>query len=90
LPGWFDWFDFMISKQSAADGSLPACMACFSDEAVSGDFYAPEKGMVGPPIKVVEGGVVVPKGKDQPTCDEENKKLLWEACEKACGVEWKL
>lgn len=89
-PGWLERMEGMMSKQSAADGSLNACMASFSDEAKSGDFYVPEKGLVGPPVKVIEEGTVVPKGKDQPTCDADNKKIVWEGCEKACGVEWKL
>jgi NAD(P)-dependent dehydrogenase (short-subunit alcohol dehydrogenase family) len=88
--GWMEMMEGLMNKQSAADGSLNACMASFSDDAKSGDFYVPEKGLVGPPKKVIEAGVVVPKGNDQPTCDPENKTLVWEACEKACGVEWKI
>lgn len=78
---------FMVPKQSASDGSLPAAMACFSPEAESGDLYAPEKGLVGKPVKVVSGGERL-KRTDKATCDPDQQKLVWEACEKALGIEF--
>eukprot|EP00571_Detonula_confervacea_P014784 CAMPEP_0172301954 /NCGR_PEP_ID=MMETSP1058-20130122/3754_1 /TAXON_ID=83371 /ORGANISM="Detonula confervacea, Strain CCMP 353" /LENGTH=353 /DNA_ID=CAMNT_0013012277 /DNA_START=82 /DNA_END=1143 /DNA_ORIENTATION=+ len=82
----------MIPKQSASDGSLNAAMACFSPEAKSGDLYAPEKKMTGKPIKVVAGGERQKTGvigaTDKTTCDPQQQKLVWEACEKALGIEF--
>lgn len=84
--------DRFLPRQSAADGSLNACMACFSPEAASGDFYAPEKAAIGKPFKVVAGGVRQKTGKiggtDKATCDSEQHKLVWEACEKALGIKF--
>jgi len=89
---WLMKLDFMIPKQSAADGSLSAAMACFSPDAQSGDFYAPEKGMTGKPVKVVAGGVRRKTGRidgtDKATCDPDQQKLVWKACEKALGIEF--
>ena len=80
----------IIPKQSASDGSLCAAMACFSKEANSGDFYAPEKGMVGKPVKVVSGGERQKTGRfggtDKATCDPQQHKILWDACENALGI----
>ncbi|KAL9186210.1 hypothetical protein ACHAXT_005448 [Thalassiosira profunda] len=79
-------------KQSAADGSLNACMACFSPKAESGDLYAPKKGLTGKPVKTVAGGVRQKTGwigaTDKTTCDPTQQKLVWEACEKALGIEF--
>lgn len=84
--------DFMMPKQSASDGSLNAAMACFSPEAKSGDLYAPEKTLTGKPVKVVAGGERQKTGwigaTDKATCDPEQHKLVWEACEKALGIEF--
>ncbi|KAL7536514.1 hypothetical protein ACHAXR_007217 [Thalassiosira sp. AJA248-18] len=88
---WLSMLDFMVPKQSASDGSLNAAMACFSPEAKSGDLYAPEKGMIGKPMKVVAGGERQKTGRfgsDKNTCDHEQQKLVWEACEKAFGIEF--
>lgn len=90
IPGWMAPVMSFMPRSSAADGSLSACMACFSDDAQSGDFYAPEKIFNGPPVKVIEAGKLPAKSRDQPSVDPENHKLVWEACEKACGVVWKL
>mmetsp|Transcript_21947 Transcript_21947/g.46319 ORF Transcript_21947/g.46319 Transcript_21947/m.46319 type:complete len:378 (+) Transcript_21947:40-1173(+) len=85
-------FDYLLPLQSASDGSLNAAMACFSPEAQSGDLYAPEKNMIGKPIKVVAGGVRQKNGwiggTDKATCNPEQQKLVWEACEKALGIEF--
>ena len=84
--------DFLMPKQSAADGCLNAAMASFSPEAKSGDFYAPEKGFTGKPTKVVAGCVRQKDGwigsTDKNTCDPEQQRLVWEACEKALGIEF--
>lgn len=94
--GPFAYLDFLIPKQSAADGSLNAAMACFSPDAMSGDFYVPENGLTGKPVKAVVGGVRQKVGwfgiggTDKNTCDPEQQKLAWEACEKAVGIEFTL
>ncbi|KAL7516172.1 hypothetical protein ACHAWX_001214 [Stephanocyclus meneghinianus] len=79
-------------KQSASDGSLNAAMACFSLDAESGDFYAPAKIATGKPTKVVVGGVRQKTGwiggTDRGTCDPDNQKLVWDACEKALGIKF--
>lgn len=84
--------NFMLPKQSSADGCLNAAMACFSPEAESGDLYAPEKGMVGKPGKVVAGGERQRTGwigaTDKATCDPLEQKLVWVACEDALGIEF--
>ena len=84
---WLGKIAYFLPKQSAADGSLNAAMACFSPEAQSGDFYAPEKIATGKPVKVVAAGERQ-KYTDKATCDPEQHKLLWEACEKACGISF--
>ena len=87
---------FMMSKQSAADGCLNAAIACFSPDANSGDLYAPEKGLVGKPIKYVAGGERMMTGRfgiggtDKGTCDPGNQKLVWDACEKALGIKFEV
>jgi len=88
---------FLVSKfpkQSASDGSLNAAMACFSPEAMSGDLYAPEKKMTGKPVKVVAGGERQNTGwiggTDKTTCDAQQQKLVWEACEKVLGIEFEV
>jgi len=88
----FKLLGFMVPKQSASDGSLNAASACFSPDAKSGDFYAPEKSMTGKPIKVVAAGERQKTGwigaTDKATCDPQQQKLVWEACEKALGIEF--
>lgn len=86
----FKIFIPIMPKQSASDGSLSAAMACFSPDANSGDFYAPEKGMVGKPVKVVAGGERQKTGRiggtDKATCDPQQHEIVWEACEKSLGI----
>mmetsp|Transcript_3501 Transcript_3501/g.7016 ORF Transcript_3501/g.7016 Transcript_3501/m.7016 type:complete len:359 (-) Transcript_3501:40-1116(-) len=86
--------DSMFPKQSAADGSLPAVMACFSPSAENGDFYAPEKTMTGRPKKVVAKGERQKTGfiggTDKNTCDPKQQDLVWEACKKATGFDFDL
>lgn len=84
MPSWME----KMKKQSAANGSLNAAMACFNPDAKSGDMYAPEKGYVGKPVKVIASGEAVKKGKEKMTCDLANQKLVWEACESALGIEF--
>ena len=92
LPSLFSALGSLTPKQSASDGSLNAAMACFSPEAMSGDLYAPEKGLTGKLTKVVAGGVRQKTGRiggtDENTCDPQQQKLVWEACEKALGIEF--
>ena len=94
--GLMGTLSFMMSKQSAADGCLNAAMACFSPDANSGDLYAPEKGLVGKPVKYVAGGERMMTGRfgiggtDKGTCDPENQKLVWDSCEKALGIKFEL
>lgn len=87
-----DRLSFMVPRMSARDGCLSAAMACFSPNAQSGDLYAPEKGTTGRPIKVVAGGVRKKtwwiSRTDKATCDPEQQTLVWEACEKAVGIEF--
>jgi NAD(P)-dependent dehydrogenase (short-subunit alcohol dehydrogenase family) len=82
----------LFPRQSASDGSLNAAMACFSPDADSGDFYAPSRVVTGKPIKVVARGVRQKTGwiggTDRGTCDPENQKLVWDACEKALGIKF--
>ncbi|CAK9109213.1 Short chain dehydrogenase/reductase dpchH (Diterpenoid pyrone biosynthesis cluster protein H) [Durusdinium trenchii] len=74
------------SAQSAADGSTPLAMACFSPEADSGDFYLPEHGFVGRPIKSISKGVPVVNGKEGRSTSIVNKNLAWEQSHAALGI----
>ena len=71
--------------QSAADGSLPCSMCCFSPEANSGEFYMPAGGMKGAPVKSIVEGKPIKKNGEKECLSAENKKVALEACEKACG-----
>lgn len=88
MPSWMD--SNLFPRQSAADGSLPAAMACFSPQCQSGDMLAPEKGMVGKPVWTIRGGEPVRKGTEKLSCNEANQKVAWEACEKGLGVSFGL
>ena len=78
----------MGSGQSAADGSLDVCMAAYSPQANSGDFFAPQKEMTGPPIKTIEGGKEVKKGSETLTVSTKNQENLWKWCEEGLGIKF--
>lgn len=61
-------------------------MACFSPEADSGDFYLPEHGFVGRPIKSISKGVPVVNGKEGRSTSIVNKNLAWEQSHAALGI----
>jgi hypothetical protein len=82
------WMRMESMAQSAADGSLNAAMACFSEETESGDFYMPGKGATGPPKKTLSKGLPVESGGEKDTVNEENQKIAFEGCQKALGVEF--
>ncbi|KAL3785165.1 hypothetical protein HJC23_013831 [Cyclotella cryptica] len=82
----------LFPKQSASDGSLNAAMSCFGPDTDSGDLFAPANVATGKPIKVVSKGIRQKTGwiggTDKGTCDAENQKLVWDACEKALGIKF--
>lgn len=74
--------------QSAADGSLPCSLCCFSPNAVSGDFYLPSGGMKGEPVKSITDGSPLKKGGEKGTCLPENKQLVWDVCQKVLDIKF--
>ena len=68
--------------QSAADGSLPCILACFSPDANSGDFYMPSKAMFGEPKKSIVGGDPVKENTEKETTSLKNQQTVMEACKK--------
>ena len=72
---------------SAADGSLGCAMACFSQEANSGDFYMPDKtgGMRGAPVKSILEGKPLKSGGEKESLSAENKRIIMDCSEKAFG-----
>ena len=78
----------MGSGQSAMHGSLDICMGCYSPEANSGDFFAPETELKGPPKKTIEGGVEVKKGSEGLTTSAKNQENVWKWCEEALDIKF--
>lgn len=76
------------AAQSPADGSLPASVACFGPGAESGDFYFPKgkNNLKGEPIKSIEKGRLVKKGKDEESVDLKNKQLIMGVTAEALGI----
>eukprot|EP00928_Gymnodinium_smaydae_P084599 TRINITY_DN67870_c0_g1_i1.p1 TRINITY_DN67870_c0_g1~~TRINITY_DN67870_c0_g1_i1.p1 ORF type:complete len:368 (+),score=64.03 TRINITY_DN67870_c0_g1_i1:71-1174(+) len=72
--------------QSAEDGCAPLMMACFSSDAKSGDFYAPDAGMKGVPIKTISEGVPVKSGSEKLTTSQANKDTAWNSTLAACNL----
>jgi NAD(P)-dependent dehydrogenase (short-subunit alcohol dehydrogenase family) len=68
----------MKLAQSAEDGTMPLLAACFDPSTENGDFWEPSQGssMYGPAVKVPW---------DKASLNEQNRKLLWDESEKACG-----
>ena len=78
----------VLFAQSAADGSLPCSLACFSPEANSGDFYMPSKagGMSGEPKRSIVGGKPVKKNSEKGSTSAKNKETVMNACKKIFDV----
>eukprot|EP00924_Labyrinthula_sp_SR-Ha-C_P004116 maker-scaffold_3-snap-gene-14.52-mRNA-1 protein AED:0.07 eAED:0.07 QI:0/0/0/1/0/0/2/0/620 len=84
-------FSFRIFKvQSAADGSMPIIKCGFGKEedVDGGDFFIPEEGTVGIPLKVISKAKDVLNGNEKNTMSEENQILVWTESEKALGIEF--
>jgi len=75
---------------SAENGSLEAAMAAFSPNAVSGDFYAPQKKSKGIPIKVFEAGEAKNPRKERLTMSRNNQTNVWEWSEEALGIQFEV
>mmetsp|Transcript_32427 Transcript_32427/g.61074 ORF Transcript_32427/g.61074 Transcript_32427/m.61074 type:complete len:347 (-) Transcript_32427:44-1084(-) len=76
-----------VAKQSAEDGCTNLSMACFSPEAESGDFFMPEKGMVGRPMKTIRAGCAAKAGGEKLTLDQTNQDAVWQWCHAALGID---
>lgn len=84
--------------QSGADGACPLLVACFSEEAGSGDFYVPEHQMLwccglgpyvkGAPIRTVVGGLPRKPKMEERVLKHAHWVALWEASEKAIGEKF--
>merc|ERR1712039_186136 len=85
MPGWLANI-LMRNGQSAADGSTPLITACFHPDAGSGDFFAPEKGMTGKPVKTISNGIPVKQGSEKLTTDQANKDLAWRMSDCVAGL----
>jgi len=79
-----------VGAQSSADGSLACAMACFSPDANSGDFFMPENGTHGPPMKTIVDGVATVEGKEKEVCDIEQQKNVWIFAEKGLDIKFDL
>ena len=77
----------LFGYQSAADGSLCLVEACFGNEVKSGDFFMPQHGFYGNPLRVIGEGKLTKnaRSKERPTLKESNQKVVWEASIDACG-----
>jgi len=81
----------MGTGQSTADGSLPAAMAAFSDQALSGDFWAPRFQRKGAPIKTIEEtSDVEHKSREKLTLTTANQENVWKWCEEALDIKFQL
>ena len=93
---------FRRVAQSGADGACPLLMACFAEEAASGDFYVPKDQALsccgrgigpyvsGAPIRTVYGGVPREAGMETRATSPRNWAKLWEASERAIGEKFEL
>lgn len=66
---------FMSQAQSAEDGALGIIRACADPEAVSGNFYGPQRWTGFPDLIPPEDSLR----------DPENRRINWEGCEAAVG-----
>lgn len=76
----------MPNGHSAKDGTAPLMMACFASDAKSGDFYAPDQGLKGVPVKTISEGVPVKTGGEKLTTSQANKDTAWNSSLAACGL----
>jgi hypothetical protein len=86
-----------FKMQSGPDGACPMLLAAFSPHANSGDFYMPQGGSSGYPVRcMVEGqpggerSEKIAKGYDNEalTMHAPSRAMLWEMSEAAAGVSF--
>lgn len=86
-----------FKMQSGADGACPLMLAAFAVDANSGDFYMPEGGSSGYPVRCIVGGQpggdrseVIAKSYDNEalTMHAPSRAMLWERSEAATGVSF--
>merc|ERR1712150_167587 len=67
----------MRFSQSAEDGSMPILSACFDPTTKPETIWVPKSGWTGPAVL---------KPLEKNCCDKEQKELLWQKSEEACGA----
>ena len=81
----------MGTGQSTANGSLPAAMAAFSPQALSGDLWMPKQMQKGPPIKAIEEASDVDhKAREKLTLTKANQENVWKWCEEALEIKFEV
>jgi len=88
-----------VSMQSGADGACPLLLAAFSLNANSGDFYMPEGGSTGYPVRCMVRGqpggersekIAKAYADEALTMHAPSRAMLWERSEAATGVSFGL